>query len=276
MLESIATNPWVTLCGFILTALSFILAIFFYFRGKKEKIPSIAKRTTTLIEGLEAQVKDVTVTFKGRSVPNLSITKIAFWNAGRDAITNSDIPSKDTLRIKAKDGVHILDHSIIFTKNPKNNFVLTEQPGGVITVEMEFVRKDEGIIIQILHTGTSNSDIKFLGSLKDVPKIKYAGLNSAVRLASVIFKSKRIKPEQARRILGFTFILTPVFLGGIFFGLSRVEAAQKPADGLVILISWLVVCVMYVGMGLSVLRRSTPDGFDAFFEDKDNKKEPNQ
>lgn len=270
-LQSIATNPWLTIASFAFTALGFFLAIFFYYRGRKEKIPSMAKRTNALIEGLEDKIKDIEVLYKGKKVPNLSITKIAFWNAGTDAITNSDIPTTDRLRIKAKDGVSILDFSILHQKNPKNNFTAITQPDATLLLDFEFIRKDEGVIFQVLHTGTSNSDIKFLGSLKDVPKIKYVGLSSAARLASIIFQSKKLNPNKARRLLGFTFILTPVFMGGVFFGLKNLDFAKQPNDDLVLLICWFVICVMYVGMGISILKKNTPDGFDAFFEDIENK-----
>jgi hypothetical protein len=74
-----------------LALISIVLAYIFYRRSQRFKEPCWAIRSITLIEGYSSKVEDLEITYKNKKVENLSISRILFWNSGRETVLRQDI-----------------------------------------------------------------------------------------------------------------------------------------------------------------------------------------
>ena len=147
-------TPWITFVAFL----------------GQTKVLAYAKRTTVIVRNVQSRFNHVQVRYRDATIPNLAVTKIAVWNAGTQAIHDNDIASLDPLCIRTIKDVAILDCQIISSNCNANNFCL--KGSETVTISFELMRKKEGAVIQILHTGSKGSDVQFEGSLKDAPRLK--------------------------------------------------------------------------------------------------------
>src|SRR4051794_29540428 len=111
-LTDIASRPEITLGSAVLGLLGFLLAFYFYFKQKKEKVPMFRRMGENIVQDLASTFQNVVVLYDGNSIPNLTVTKIFFWNDGRETIVREDIAEKEPLIVAAKDTVTILDARI--------------------------------------------------------------------------------------------------------------------------------------------------------------------
>lgn len=70
--------------------------------------------------------------YAGEQIENLTVTKIAFWNAGNDTIKGQDIDKNKPLTVH-------------------------------IDIDFDYFDKNQGGIIQLFHNGKSGNDIKIYG-----------------------------------------------------------------------------------------------------------------
>jgi hypothetical protein len=100
------------------------------------------------------------VTYHGHPVENLTVTRLVFWNAGREPIHQTDIPSKYPCRISVPKGNRILGVKTRFVKNPANLFsCILSADGSNADIKFEYLGKDDGGILDVIHTGKSDSDL---------------------------------------------------------------------------------------------------------------------
>src|SRR5438046_1546645 len=116
---------WVT----ILTALAGILAtvvvgIWAYFAGIRDKLPYYAIRSINIASDLQNKIPALQMTFDHAPISTFTVTKVAFWNAGRAAVVRTDIPDGDPIRLEvATNGVTILGASVAATNNSASEFI---------------------------------------------------------------------------------------------------------------------------------------------------------
>src|SRR5260370_23931015 len=90
--DGLAHSSWLTLIGFIATAVSLILAVVFYFKGKRDKDPRYWTHGANLIRDLTPLVSGLQIKFRGHAEPitQLTVTKLLFWNTGQEPIRKGD------------------------------------------------------------------------------------------------------------------------------------------------------------------------------------------
>jgi hypothetical protein len=204
----------------ILAILSIVLAIYFYIKSKKEKKPVYNLQTTKLIENKVSSIDKLNISFGDKPVENLSITKLAFWNAGRETIRENDFIQADRLRIVPVDNITIFDYKIDF-ENELNNIKIKQKKDSSLIVTFDYLDLNQGIIISIFHNGnTSESlDVKgsFIGSFK-VSKSKERKRLSYFAENNIVYKSI-INPPLIHPILSFIInvISFPVIFAYAFF-----------------------------------------------------------
>lgn len=255
----LATNPWFGILGFIAGVIGIILTI----RSKKEKLPLFAIRSNNIIRDLASRFEPLQVLYSRQRVENLTVTKLAFWNGGRETINNQDIASIDPLAVYVKSGYKILDTKVLYSKNPANQFSFTTADDkSHIKLNFEYLDKNEGGVIQLLHTGKSSDDIEVRGTIKGAGK----PINKSVRkiqniLSISIIPSKSLSYKKRRLVFGLTLFITPILF--IFMIFSK--PSPSPVADIVISIFTLI---LYWGMGFYLIKKITPKGFDAFEDDE--------
>src|SRR5947208_2895259 len=101
--------------GNVITAVSLVLAVYFYFKSLKLRKPTYVIRSNNIFSGLERVDPAIEVKFPGYGplVKSLTVTKIAFWNAGRETINKQDVVNDREIALCVKDGLVILSAIII-------------------------------------------------------------------------------------------------------------------------------------------------------------------
>ena len=85
----------------IFNSITFLLALwgifstwYFYRKSNKRRIPTFLVRTINLIEDKVRKIKSIHIQYCDKDITNLSITKFALWNGGRETINLSDVAKK--------------------------------------------------------------------------------------------------------------------------------------------------------------------------------------
>jgi hypothetical protein len=165
-------NPWLNLLFLILSILSIILAYYFYYQSKKEKKPVFNSKTISLFLVNSIIAKKIDIRYNGDLINNLSLTKIAFWNAGKESIRGDDIaPNAPFLIIAPEDvtiyGVEIVDQNMV------NNFILDKVDEHKIKVHFDFIDFNDGVIINIFHSKFKKNGFTIQGTFIGAPKLSH-------------------------------------------------------------------------------------------------------
>lgn len=159
----------------ILNFLGFLLALFgliLFFKSYRRKLPYFAIYSMNLINNFISTIDKLDIKFDGTNISSLTISKIAFWNAGKDTINNSDIPKTDPIKFILKEDYRILsDPVILFTNNPSNQFIIKRSlDNKYFTIDFDYIDKKNMVIIQLIHTGMGFNDFNISGTIKGVGK----------------------------------------------------------------------------------------------------------
>jgi hypothetical protein len=110
--------------------------------------------------------KSVEVTFEGQQVPNLSRTNVFIWNSGNATIRSDDIAQKDPLQLVFLDQAEALDVRVIKASREVFQFELGPfGEDGDSSIQFDFLDPDDGVAIEILHTGWS-VEAHVMGTIK--------------------------------------------------------------------------------------------------------------
>ena len=154
---------WITIVvAVIAIIIPTIAAAYFYRKSRRVKRLCYAVTTANLIQDYSSKLSGLKIEYKGKNPSSLSVSKIVIWNDGNETINRADIAEADPLRIMIERGVELLDASFVGIIEPGNQFVL--DPG--LLVSFNYLDKDDGATIQLVHTGTPESTIIFYGRIK--------------------------------------------------------------------------------------------------------------
>lgn len=254
---------WSFVVGIVIAFLSIIISIVIYIRSKRIKNPIYATRTYNLIQEKIQKIKDVNITYKNNDINNFSISRVAIWNSGKETINRVDIASGDKLRIIPVSGVKLLDAQIIYEKNSINKFSLNlENVEKEILINFDFFDFEEGIILQVFHTGKSGNDVEIHGTIKGFGVIK----------RDTFFVSKISKPfefiqnlkiKYKKMFIAVFALLTPILL----IILELIPKSEHKNTFLSKYLFLIITTILYWSMAYMVLHRRFPKGFDLLEEE---------
>lgn len=272
----LADNPWIAMLSLLLAFAGIIIAVVIYIKSKKTKSVFYAIRNYNLIRDFVSKIPLLKISWDEEKIENVSISKVALWNSGSDVVENRDIASLDPLTISVLSPFKILDKNIIYSKNSKNKLeLILNEEGTKIEVKFEFIDRQEGVIIQVIHTGKRKEDLHITGTIKggcklarrNIPRTRYVSL-------SLPF-SKKLKLNS-----GFLFILAPFFFA-LVVGISlyihqfyNVPFSRSIGDLLLFGIRipeeiqlLIITMLLYWPLGFYKLWKRLPKGFEAFEEE---------
>ena len=262
-----AQNPWSVMISLLLAVTSFLLNVFFYFRGKREKKPCVAIRSINILRDFSSKFESLELSHLGEKIENLTVTKILFWNGGRETILALDIPEAAPLCISTKEERRILDAKIIQVKNPANKFCIsiTDQ-GSSAHLYFDYVDKDEGCVIQLMHTGRSSQDINITGKIKGAgsPIIKFKPESPL----SIFFEPARGKRFFKSRYQFLRWYFSSIFFALIIFCIMMIREIFREGPAFYSFL-WFLFAFIIGFFSLYVIRslRVIPREFEAFEED---------
>src|SRR5690348_12107670 len=103
-------NAWFNIISFLIGV---VLSLYLYKRAKRDKKPFYSKKTLMIILR-SMSPKKLEIRYDNKITDKVSLTKFAFWNAGRDTIYGTDIAAKDPLEIKSSPKITIYEVEVIY------------------------------------------------------------------------------------------------------------------------------------------------------------------
>lgn len=265
-------NPYLNIVSLLIAILGIILSIYFYQRSLKLKKPIFLVRTINLVKQNVNKIESVEILYKGDKIQNLSISKIALWNDGKDTINFNDIAQNNPIKISIDESYQILDAEIIFQKNPSNDFRIELQPNQKSAIlTFDYFDFAEGTIINVYHTGESSQNISLTGTVKSVRNIarKTSHITFVPSLFQDFFESKLSKRKLSRKktigwltiALGILMVLTCLQYVFTTEEITKriVSTSEKWGLG--------IMALVYLYLGIQILKRRTPRGFDIFHDE---------
>ncbi len=247
-------------------AVTIVLACFFYWKQRAAKEPRWAIRTNNLVADWKERLPRLAILYEGKPVSSLSVSRVVFWNAGRCSIRKEDIAPADRLRIQCKKDVRILSVSLIESNSPPSRMSYNLEPDdAAVTLEFDFLEKEEGAVFEVVHTGTSSDDIRVAGTIidggqpkfQDVRVPKFRGFMAVLvrnfhKLALKIGRSQAI-------VLGFLVGLVMLATGVTIFitGLHRIPEGRLS-------VSLVRVIVLYALAMLATVPTSLALGYSLY------------
>jgi len=177
--ESVQNSFIIWLILAVCTVAGFAFGIYQLMKSKKKMQFAYLKKANTIIASGKSVIDGLGITYKGQTVDNLSVTKLAVWNCGNDVINQKeDIVTERPLKIVSGDScTRILECNIIKESEATDKFEISRCTGDEAIISFDYAATKEGVIIQVIHTGESKNiylDYKIKGG-KRAKEIKNSG-----------------------------------------------------------------------------------------------------
>jgi hypothetical protein len=176
-------SRWIILSSWafgLVGVLGVALTIIFFFSGERVRDPHYALWTNNLIKDFKGKIDKLDITYSSVHISDLSVTKLAFWNNGKETIDGSDIAPQDPVLIKTKGDCRILDTpKLIYASTPANAFRVTPGAGGYL-IKFDYVDYSQGGIVEFFTTCVSSEEIEVTGSIRGTAKLARTDLDAAV------------------------------------------------------------------------------------------------
>ena len=99
-------GPIFNLLGFLFGIIGIVLSIYYYIKSKREKKPLYDFETTYVLYS-NPFLTDIEIKYKGQVVEKLQLTKLSFWNGGKEAIRKSDLTNKNPIVVNFDEKIAI-------------------------------------------------------------------------------------------------------------------------------------------------------------------------
>ena len=224
-------NPWIVLIFMSFTPISILLAIIFFIKSRRKKSFIYYLRNDSLIKDFIQKIEGLNISYSGKNINTLTVTKIVFWNNGTDTIIRNDVPNNNIFSITIENDFDILDASIIQIVNQSNDVKISSSSNSkIINIDFDYFDKNEGFVLQLFHNGLDSDNIKINGAIKGFGEISKGRKNenimqtitkesfSPIIISAIItFIIPRLLSFELHIVLSIIFIFVPftVLLGYI-------------------------------------------------------------
>lgn len=187
-LEELMGNPYAWLILSVCTVFSVIYAIYAGVKGKEKKEISYIVNTHEIVQAGKNMIPEFQISYRGQTIDDLTVTRFAIWNSGNRLLNSNDIVDTKPLSITSNDdGPDILDASIIKRSEESNKFTIDKKSAHCAELQFDYIDKQDGIIVQILHTGSAKN-ISLSTLIKGGKKLKNAEKHTTVIKNKKVFK----------------------------------------------------------------------------------------
>jgi hypothetical protein len=239
-----------------------ILSVYFYLKSLRDKKPCWGIRGNTLIEDYSNLYEHLKISYNDQPVQNLTVSKVVFWNDGLQTINKQDLVTVNPLRISALNDVRILDATILCANNSSSLFevkVADDQKAALMT--FDYLDKNQGAVIQVIHSGTSSLDLMIVGDVKGVRQFKLRRRpNKWVIRISKIMDNNYLMRKIARPV---AFIMGCLYIGsGICTYITVTDPFKNNNWGSIVI--FFIGGFIMLGMSLFLPWQISPKGLELF------------
>jgi len=219
--NQVILNPWVGFVGTVFGVFGVLISIIFYFRTRQFQQPAYFKSSLRWYDGANIPHNDIRLTFQGKELSRFTITHLVFWNAGNQAIRESDFAPASPLRLVLPEETEIFDIRIIAVTASEIRASLdypeTIDAGAekVIPVHFDYLDGNDGFCIQVIHDSKSAERIEFAGKLPGVSKFRSCTSFSQKSFISQIVSDVQRMSFPSPLIKWITIALAFFCLGGV-------------------------------------------------------------
>ncbi len=236
-----------------------------YLRSKRTQKPKYYIRSISL-KSEEFKNTNIDIKKGDRSLPNLTISRVALWNTGL-TLNRKDIAQLDPIRVEISGESEILDVQSLYSKNQNGIKWVIEKDHKSIRINLDYLSNNQGIVLKVFHTGNDSSDLTIKGSLKN-------GLNiSRVYPMFNIFRFLRryahvLTVSVLRKLYGIAFIVLGLIsvVASIYKYYQSTASEQiqvnNPNDTIIILVLYGILLIL---MGVKFCRRIMPANLESVF-----------
>lgn len=158
------------LFGGIFAIISFVAAIYLYFKGKRSvslayqrsELPLIGQRKT------EHQ-SDLEVRFSGIVVPRVTVSKFVIWNNGTDTINGRDIVDSDPISLLLRGSGNILRATVSNQSREVCDFSVSIVEPKKLIISFDYIDPQDGCVLEILHSDEPGN-LDLIGTVRGIPK----------------------------------------------------------------------------------------------------------
>lgn len=224
MLDALAPG-WV---GSLIGILGILAAIITYFLTRQRTILAYRTKGARLLGSVEPRLpSEVTVMFRGRSVPRLTRSLIVVWNDGEKTINGADVVASDPLVVDVGEGAEILSHTMVRTSRDAISLSceLADSPNRAV-LSFSFLDSSDGGVVEVLHTGEQRH-MKLYGTVRGMP----SGPKNRGRV--VPSRTAMALPfPKSRRLFACVFIVVGVAIAvvGLVYPFADRPAATTPSS----------------------------------------------
>ena len=266
-IQMLLSNPIIVAAGYIVG----FIGTFATIRSIKNKKPLWAIKTANLIKAKHMPFDKLMITYGGKKYENLSISRILFWNDGRESISGTDVSKENPLKIiSSSDAIEILECSILICNGEQVKIDKDYE------ISFSFLNNGKGAVIQVLHTGVSSRDIKVIGDIRNGKPARRKYNIYENHLHTMPF-GKRIENKlsiKLRERINFTIqkiqAIWYIFIGTILIFLSMFGfVSNKPKNwtGIVLLGVIAFLSLVLISVGVMTWKRTVPSGLEMFGEE---------
>jgi hypothetical protein len=162
--QEVAASPALSLVGLVVGALSLITGFVFYHKSRRVRIPKYQVHTTTLVEGDSDQPDGLTFAFKGVPQNRVAVSKLLFWNQGKETIRRADLVAADPLRFTLRDA-EILDLRVVASSASSCGIAVNAETAGTFIMTFDYLDHSDYALVQVVHTGSTNTRIDCSGRI---------------------------------------------------------------------------------------------------------------
>src|ERR1700722_15715989 len=196
MLKYLDGGPILNLVFLVIAILGILIAIY---HGRKNKKLVFNIRTSNLVWSYENVIPHLTISYKDAAIPNLTLAKVAIWNAGNDVVDADDIPELDKVRITLNKPFEFLETVINYVSKPSNKFsIAVSSDKTEIMVDFDFIDEKDGITLNLYHTGNV-CDLAIKGAIKGVGVLEDYSFISQYNVGALVGKLMQVKIGGRKR-----------------------------------------------------------------------------
>jgi hypothetical protein len=115
----------------------------------------------------------ISVLYRDKPVQRVTQSLVWIWREGRGTIRAEDIVAADPIKLSVPDGEHVLDADVLAQSKDTNGAsveVETDDVGTNVGVSFEYLDPRQGVLIEVLHTAESPTEISVSGTIMGIPK----------------------------------------------------------------------------------------------------------
>lgn len=185
---------------------------------EKRKELSCFYNTFRVVKAGKSVIPKLSLLYEEQAIDDLTVTRYVIWNSGNEVLNRSDIVQVCPLQIVCDDDAQILDAQIIVQSDETNAFKILEKKDKCVKLEFDYANVDDGIILQVLHTGDV-TDVNVECRIKGGKKLR--NINHNIKKKNRNYINKRMLTI----LMGMDVLLICVM--SVFLVLGRVGIIAK-------------------------------------------------